>query len=263
MKKINSNTESKNSMKALIIAAGTGSRLSSLGDCKPLVELEGVPLIERIVLSGLEAGIREYRVVIGYNGDKIRQRLAAFSAKQPFSLQFIENPLWKRPNGISVLAARKHFSGPFFLLMSDHLFDPSILRELQQSGIQDGQVKLAVDRRIHNHPLVDMNDVTRVKLDNTHILDIGKGIPDYQAFDTGIFLCTPAIFPVLEESIAAGDESLSGGIRNLAGKGQALSMDIGSRFWIDIDDCEAFFKAERLLSKQQTNQIQCGTFPMR
>jgi choline kinase len=246
-------------MKALIIAAGKGSRLSSLGDCKPLIELEGIPLIERVMLSCMQAGIREFRVVTGFNGHKIRQRLAGFSKNRALSLAFIENPHWERPNGLSVLAAEEDLKAPFFLLMSDHLFDPAIIRELRHSGIHDGQVKLSVDKRIHNHPLVDMDDVTRVKVEKGYILDIGKGIPDYQAFDTGIFLCSPVIFPALRDSIAVGDESLSGGIRELASKRQALTFDIRNRFWMDIDDRHAFSKARVLLQEQQSKKNQVET----
>ena len=49
-------------MKAVIIAAGNGRRLRPFteGIPKPLAPLGGVPLIERIVLSGKEAGIKEF-----------------------------------------------------------------------------------------------------------------------------------------------------------------------------------------------------------
>ena len=43
-------------MKCLIIAAGKGSRLRQQGDSKPLVPILGLPLIERIIRSAMEAG---------------------------------------------------------------------------------------------------------------------------------------------------------------------------------------------------------------
>ena len=83
------------------------------------------------------------------------------------------------------------------------------------------------------------------------ITAIGKKIEAYNAFDTGIFRCTPGLFVGLEQSVSQGDFSLSGGIRALAEKGNALALDSGDRFWIDVDDeralklAEGFFGADR------------------
>ena len=47
-------------MKCLILAAGQGTRLKSKGEIKPLVSLLGVPLIERVIRSAMEAGVDEF-----------------------------------------------------------------------------------------------------------------------------------------------------------------------------------------------------------
>ena len=57
-------------MKCLIIAAGRGSRLSPRGDSKPLIPLLGLPLIERAILTAKDAGLTDFSVVTGHNGDK-------------------------------------------------------------------------------------------------------------------------------------------------------------------------------------------------
>ena len=59
-------------MKCLILAAGKGSRLWQRGNSKPLIPLLGIPLIERTIRSAIEAGIDEFYVVSGYNGDQVR-----------------------------------------------------------------------------------------------------------------------------------------------------------------------------------------------
>jgi len=174
--------------------------------------------------------------------------LTDFAQKHPTAVDFIYNDQWEKQNGISVLCGRRKLREPFFLLMSDHLFDAVILKELQAEGVGEGEVKLAVDMRIKKNPLVDLDDVTKVWVENGRIRDIGKTIPVYNAFDTGIFLCTPALFDALEESIADGDASLSGGIRQMARKQKAHVFDIGNRSWIDIDDDAAFTKAQQLFA---------------
>lgn len=233
-------------MKCLIIAAGMGTRLAARGDSKPLVELAGKPLIERVISTVAEGGVLDFYVVTGYNGDKIRRRLTAFAQNNPVTVAFIDNDRWKEPNGISVFCAHKKLTEPFFLVMSDHLFDAGIISDMSREGITGGDVKLAVDTRIDNNPLVDLDDVTKVQTQNGCIVNIGKHLESYNAFDTGIFLCTPALFGALEESIAEGDASLSGGIRKMAAEQKARVFDIGNRTWIDVDDDAAFEKAERL-----------------
>ncbi|MDQ1351577.1 MAG: 1L-myo-inositol 1-phosphate cytidylyltransferase [Acidobacteriota bacterium] len=235
-------------MKCLIIAAGLGSRLANKGDSKPLVQLAGIPLIERVILTIMHAGITDFSIVIGYNGDKIRERLTTFSQQHPVTIDFIHNVQWEKPNGISVLCAREKLHEPFFLVMSDHLFDPTIAKDLRQEGIAEGEIKLAVDMRTVANPLVDLDDVTKVLAEDGRIKDIGKTIPNYNVFDTGIFLCSPALFQALAESIADGDASLSGGIRKMACKRKARVFDIGNRTWLDIDDDAAFDKAQTLFA---------------
>jgi choline kinase len=220
--------------------------MAAMGDSKPLIPLGGIPLIERVILTVMEAGVTEFYVVTGYNGDKTRERLRAFSQKHPAAIDFIHNDQWEKQNGISVLCGRGKLHEPFFLLMSDHLFDAAIINELRSEGIGKGEVKLAIDKRVKNNPLVDLDDVTKVLVENGRIRDIGKTIPQYNAFDTGIFLCTPALFDALEESIADGDTSLSGGIRQMARKKKAHVFDIGNHSWIDIDDDAAFTRAQKL-----------------
>ncbi len=237
--------------KCLIIAAGQGTRLATMGDSKPLVPLAGIPLIERVILTFMEAGVTDFHVVTGYNSDKIRDHLTPFCQRHPITINFIHNDEWKKANGISVLKGRETMTEPFFLSMSDHLFDAAIITDFRAEGIEKGQVKLAVDKRIENNPLIDIDDVTKVLVEGCHISDIGKTIPQYNAFDTGIFLCTPAIFDALAESIEEGDSSLSGGIRKMGEKQKALVFDIGDRDWLDVDDEAAFKKAENIFASKQ------------
>jgi len=106
---------------------------------------------------------------------------------------------------------------------------------------------LAVDYNLKTHEPIDGNDATRVFVKNNRILDIGKNIKNYNAYDTGIFHCSPALFSAIEESVHNGDSSLSGGIRMLARKGKAKAFDIENHYWIDVDDEKTFKRAETKL----------------
>jgi len=234
-------------MKCLIIAAGEGSRLSSRGDSKPLVPLLELPLIERVILTAKGAGLSDFYVVSGYNGEKLRNHLDQFSQDKDLKITHLINSHWQKENGLSVLKAKGEIEENFILLMSDHIFNVSIMTELLREKVVDGEVVLAVDYNLDNK-IVDVDDVTKVLVDgNSRIVNIGKKIKKYNAYDTGIFLCSPAIFNALEESSARGDTTLSAGIKILAKQKKARVFDIKGGYWIDVDDEKEFKKAENIL----------------
>jgi CDP-L-myo-inositol myo-inositolphosphotransferase len=235
------------SMKCLIIAAGKGSRLRHQGDSKPLIPILGLPLIERVIRTAMEAGADDFFVVIGYQEELIRSFLVSLTHRLGCSITPIFNEDWEKENGLSVLKAKEYLQEPFLLLMADHLFDPSIARELMALALSNGEIALGVDSNTRISS-VDMEDVTRVKVKDGKILDIGKGLTDFNGFDTGIFLCTTAIFKALERSTKQdGDITLSGAVKILAAEGKAKTFEISGRFWIDVDDPAAFRRAENSL----------------
>ena len=231
--------------KCLIIAAGQGSRLRSVAPSKPLAPVVGVPLIERVIDNARRGGAGDMVVVTGYEGDAVEGFLGALAKKRSIKVDTVRNGDWQKPNGLSVLAASEQVGDRFILLMCDHLFDPAILHDLLGQQIGPDELLLAVDRRLTN-PLVQLDDVTRVNVgDDGRILDIGKGLEQYNAFDTGIFVGSASLLKALAEDAAAGGGSISGGVKRLAAQGLARAFDIGDRFWIDVDDTVAFEQAEQ------------------
>lgn len=229
-------------MKCLIAAAGQGTRLREKGESKPLIELGGVPIIERVILNARAGGLDDFYIVTGYRGTKVRAFLDELSERENISITHIINDEWQRPNGISVASAKDVIDGPFVLTMCDHLFDPEIIKDLLSKKHEEGTVTLCVDYNIDN-PVVDLEDVTRVNCTKNEINNIGKVIRDYNAFDTGIFYCTPAIFDALDQSAKEGDESISGAMNVLGAKEKARTFDVKGRLWLDVDDPMAFGKA--------------------
>ncbi len=233
-------------MQCLIVAAGQGTRLRGIASLKPLAEVWDVPLIVRIIESALAGGGSEFVVVTGYEGDRLEAFLAKLAAERGVRITCVRNPDWMGSNGLSVVAARPALGDKFVLLMSDHLFDPTILADLIAHGAEMDGVTLAVDRRLDN-PLVDMEDVTRVQTDaEGRIVRIGKMIEPYDVFDTGIFLASQGLLSAIEAADAAGEGSgISSGMQRLAAQGLARTFDIGDRFWLDVDDPTAYGHAVR------------------
>lgn len=234
-------------MKCVIIAAGFGSRLNAISESKPLAMVAGVPLIEHVVRRASAGGASEFVVVTGHLAAELEPFLAGLSTRLGIPIRAIRTDDWQRANGHSVLSAEPATADePFLLTMSDHLFDPAIVAALIAGGLGDASLRLAVDHRLDN-PLIDPDDATRVALDGDRIVRIGKGIDRFDATDTGLFLVSPALYGALRTSIAGGNGSLSGGVQKLADQRQALTMGIGDRWWIDVDDPPSFVAAEAAL----------------
>ncbi len=225
---------------AIILAAGAGSRLRDAAPSKPLCPVAGRPLIDHALDRLASAGIRRVIVVTGYEADAVEAHLATVARDDGFAVETVRSPDWRRPNGVSALAAAEAASGrDSLLLMADHLVDPALYRLLASAGAGGG-LRLGVDRRL-DHPWIDLDDVTRVRTEGDRIVAIGKHLDGYDAFDTGVFAVGPALFDALA---ALPDPSLSEAVGRLADAGRAEVVDIGAIDWIDVDDPRALAMAE-------------------
>jgi choline kinase len=228
-------------MNCLIIAAGHGSRLRAISPSKPLTPVAGVPLIEHVIRAAAAGGAGPFTVVTGHEAERVE----AFLATLDLSIATVRVADWDLPNGHSVLAGAAAIHGDYLLTMSDHLFDPAIVRAL--IAAPPAPLTLAVDRDLAG-PLLDMDDATKVETgDGGAIVRIGKSLARFDAIDTGLFRATPA----LADAIGAGGGSLSEGVQRLADRGRATTCDITGLFWLDVDDPAALAKAESAVSAGQ------------
>lgn len=228
-------------MQAIILAAGAGTRLRDVAPIKPLAEVAGRPLIGHVVDRLAAAGVEEVVVVTGYRAPEVQR--AVLSLQAAVRLRCVYNPAWHRPNGVSVLAAEPNIRGRAILTMSDHVADVDLYRRLVAGGDSDATL-LGVDRRI-GHPWIDEDDVTRVATRGESIVAIGKHLDPYDAYDTGVFNISPALFAALR---SLPDPSLSDGMRLLARHDMAKAIDVANDRWLDVDDARAHAIAEDWLA---------------
>jgi 1L-myo-inositol 1-phosphate cytidylyltransferase len=216
--------------RAIILAAGRGSRLAQDGDTlpKPLRPVAGVPLIVRILRTLATAGIREAVVVVGFQGDRIRAALTAPGLSLGLSVTFVDNPHWERSNGLSVLAAAPFIDRECLLSMSDHLVAPALVSRLLRADIPAGACALGVDYDIER--CFDLDDATKVQVADQQIVSISKELLEYNAIDTGLFRINAALVESLRgEEARRGDASLSDGVRALAADGALRGRRRGRR----------------------------------
>ncbi len=229
---------------AVILMAGIGSRLG--GELpKPLVEIAGQPLIRFTLETLRRAGVTQVHLVVGSHSGSLAESVSAL-APSGLRVDAIVNHEWQKQNGVSVLCAEGKVRTPFFLTMGDHLFEPALFDALV-AGADRAQVNLAVDRKIAS--IFDLDDAMKVQIGGERIHAIAKNLPEYNAIDTGAFLCSADIFRALRAAQRGGDCSLADGIRLLAQEGKVRAVDIGDAWWQDVDTPEMLGEAQRVSAR--------------
>ncbi len=235
----------------VILMAGEGSRLRGSDNTflKPFVPVLGRPLISYTLDALVRAGIKTVNFVVGFESGRMIGQVKQL-IPSGLSASFIENRDWQKQNGISLLAAADCVSKPFFLTMSDHLFDGAVVDRLLDSS-ELGFLNIAVDRKLDS--IFDLEDAMKVQTRGNRITDIGKNLRHYDAIDTGLFVCPLQIFDYLERAKSGscgGDCSLADGIRMMAGDNRVRAIDIGDAWWQDVDTRQMLQYAERQMSER-------------
>jgi len=235
-------------MQALIIAAGNGTRMQSVirGRHKSLMSLLGLKIIERVIFGAKEAGIFEFVIVTGYKGKELEETIGDGS-RFGVSIAYVQNNEWEKTNGISVFKAKDYFRENFILLMSDHVFDWRTLIGLKRIKLKKDECALAIDKNLDS--VLDIGDTTKVLVKNNKVALISKNLDVYNAYDTGMFLCSPYIFKVLKKTISDHKNSLTNGMRVIAKEGKLRAFNVKGRFWSDCDTYADIKFAEKKLLK--------------
>ncbi len=116
---------------ALLLAAGTGSRLLPLTKKSPkcLTLVNETSILERLIKSLNQNGFKRLVVVTGHLEDCIKNFLETRAGN--LTIEYVFSPLYKTTNNIySLWMARDIINEPFLLIESDLVFDPSLLAEM-------------------------------------------------------------------------------------------------------------------------------------
>lgn len=221
------------SLPAVILAGGKGERIASYsrGIPKPLLRVEGLSLIEHVILRMVSVGIKDFIVVVGYKGKIVRSFLE--SLKLDVNMKIVENKDYHRGNGSTLYKALEAVPrGSFVLSMSDHVFNPKIVEMLIRSKEPRA---IAVDGNLSGSWIEESTKV--LVNEKMFVLDIGKEIEKWNYIDTGLFILDEKIFEAIEEALRESKEvTLSYCIKKMIDKGNSLkAVDITGYTWVDVD----------------------------
>ena len=154
--------------RAVILAAGMGSRLAPITDSVPkcLVKLDNHTILHEQVKTLRECGIDDITVVGGYKVELIKE----YDKKHGLNLSYIINDDYERTDNLySLSMAIDEYPNGFLCLNSDILFDKRIISDILK---EKGNIVISVKKN-DKCTLGDM----RVRVDtNNKLLAIGKGL---------------------------------------------------------------------------------------
>ncbi len=162
-------------MRAIIIAAGKGTRLYPLTKNTPKSLLEignGMTLLESQLHSLKENNIKDICIIVGYRAEQIEAKIHNY--KEDFNITTVYNPFYDCSNNlISVWMARQFMDQDFISINGDDIFKPIVIENLLKS-------KSNITMVINEKPEYDEDDMKVIKQDN-HVLEVSKTIPSDQA----------------------------------------------------------------------------------
>ena len=172
-------------MKAMVFAAGLGTRLRPLTDTMPkaLVPVAGVPLLERVIRKLQAAGISEFVVNAHHFADRIVDFLREhddFGAKIQVSLE-MPAPL-ETGGAIRFAAPLLRDADPFLVHNADILSDLDI-RALVAAHRPDALATLAVSHRNTTRYLLFDDDMRLVGWTNVVTGEVKSPFPDLRVED--------------------------------------------------------------------------------
>ncbi len=235
---------------ALLLAAGTGSRLQPLTKAAPkcLTEVNDISILQRLVDNLREQKFKRLIIVLGHLGGQIRDFLDDYAGDM--QIDYVVNPDYRTTNNLySLWLARNQISEPFMLVESDLVFDTKLLNEM-----------IYPDRMAISSMLSWMNGTT-VELDLDHRVTAFRPggyepvlVPQYK---------TVNIYSLSLSSWSKVEKRLSRHVKN-GGLGEyyevvfteliadgTLAFDgvfFDSDLWYEIDTGEDLLEAESLFS---------------
>ncbi|MDR1408178.1 MAG: nucleotidyltransferase family protein [Tannerella sp.] len=195
-------------MKAMILAAGHGSRLKPITDNMPkaLVPVGGRPLLEHVILRLKAAGFSHIVVNVHHLGRQIVDFLAAnndFGLKIDISDE--SNYLFDTGGGIKHAAPFLNGTEPFLVHNVDIFSDVDLKAFYMSHRTSDTLATLLVSRRASSRQLLFDNDHRLCGWRNRETGDVKSFYPGFDpskhleyAFG-GIHVISPAIFQLMEE----------------------------------------------------------------
>jgi L-glutamine-phosphate cytidylyltransferase len=229
---------------AVILAAGLGSRLRPLTNDRPkcLVEVDGKPMLQRMLDEVVKAGFSRVVIVTGYHVDVLMRWYDA--NPQPIQIEWVHNEVFDTTNNIySVYKLIPTVSEGFVLIEADLLLEPGALDAFR---IGNRMALARYNPEIHSGTTADIDDSG-----NVHSLYLKRLTDHSGAYKTvNITSFTSHTWSLLADHISAliedGQDQIfyEHAIQHLLESSQLVfeCVDFTSVWWDEVDSVEDLYR---------------------
>ncbi len=238
-------------MKAVILAAGKGTRMGDLTQeiPKPMLVVEGKPILEHILSGLIDAGVRQICIVTGWHAEVIENRFGAgesLGAQLVYARQTVQDGTGKAPELAKAFVDRDDF----LLTYGDILVRPDTYAQMIrrfQSGAYSGLLTVTAGedvtkgglnffdaefclRRLIEKPSTEQIDELRLSG------QLQPGQPVW--YNAGIYLFRPVLFEYTAQlkKSSRGEYELTDAISAMVASGhRVVGLPIEGR-WVDVRD---------------------------
>ena len=245
--------------KAVILAAGRGTRMRNLTEevPKPMLKVQGKPILQHILEGLIGAGITEFCIVTGFRAEVVEGFFKdgkGFGCKIQYVRQVVQDGTGKAPE------LAKEFAGgdPFLLTYGDILVVPETYKEMVarfESGPFDGVITVTPGQDVTKGGLnffcpefcllqvVEKPGAAEVE-HYTREGFIKPGEPVW--YNAGIYIFKPILFQFTSnlQKSPRGEYELTDAINGMCKAGFKLAgLKIAGR-WVDVRDPETLEKLQ-------------------
>jgi len=243
-------------MRAVILAAGMGTRLRPLTNSRPkcLVEVHGKPIVQHQMESLAKSGVAECVLVTGYLSDQVRGHFGR--EFRGVEISYVQNERYDETNNLySLWLALKEFDDDMILLEGDLIFEDALLEQLLTSP--DPSVAV-VDRY---QPFMDgtvilpegrLSKAMVLKKDQEADFDYSRALKTVNIYKLSGKDLSRQIIPELSRYVVEGktDQYYEAVFADLVSRGvfELSILRTEATKWAEIDTMEDLELAEKLFS---------------
>ncbi len=239
-------------MRAIILAAGLGTRLKPLTDTMPkcLTEVNGKPILVNMIENLEKAGIKDVDIVIGYLGDTIKNKIG--SNFNNININYVENPIYYKTNSsYSLWLAVKNLNEDILILEGDVFFEEPILEDLM-SNPHDSTVVEKYNPELDGSFVEIKNNfvsdwIHRSRRKENFIKEDKFKTVNIHKFSKG-FLNT-YLLPILDKHTEEkkGTEPIEYIMEDIVKNNAKIeAVDVANKKWVEIDDANDLKIAETI-----------------
>lgn len=236
-------------MKAVILAAGSGERLAPITQNLPkaLLPIGSETILHRLLRQMGQAGVEDMIVVIGYQGEAIREHIAALDL--PCTVTFVENKDYKTTStAYSTLLAAEHVRGEaFYLLDGDVVAEDELFAQMQAAA---GNALFFEAKSISSPEEMKVTrDGERVFLSKEIATD--KSLGEFMGLARITDEASEAFFDKLEEQ---ADGYYEAALNEIAAAHPFALAEVPANSWIEVDFVTDYLEAIRMFAEKRADQ---------